>query len=127
MDATPIEGLLIRLGQLEDHLALCMRQREEARVMAIPPEVAAAFDTIDAAMLPQIQELGQAVQQAKEEIRRAVLGLGASVKAYGYQAVYTRGRISWDDAWLQGYAASHDEILQARIEGQPSVSIRKAK
>ena len=62
-----------------------------------------------------------------DQIKAAALVEGRSIKAHGWHAVVTAGRASWDDAWLQGYAATHDEILQARREGRPSVSIREAR
>lgn len=62
-----------------------------------------------------------------DQIKAAALVEGRSVKAHGWHAVISAGRASWDDVWLQGYAATHDEILQARRVGQPSVSIREAK
>lgn len=41
-------------------------------------------------------------------------------------ASYGQLRVSWDTKALDGYAAAHPEIQQFRIEGLPSVSVRKA-
>ena len=67
------------------------------------------------------------IGQLEAQIKAAVLEYGRSVKGAGMQAVYMAGRVSWDDKFLQGYAATHEEILPARMEGKPSVSLRKSR
>ena len=56
-----------------------------------------------------------------------VFTIGATVKANGLMAVYNKGRVSWDSKLLDGYAVAHPEILAARKEGDPSVTIRTVK
>lgn len=121
-----IDALLARLAQLHDARLLCQQQYEEMRQCAIPPEVQAALTALSEACQPQINELTQAIEGVQAELKAAVLTYGHSVKGYGYHAVFSAGRVSWADDFLQGYAAVHPEILQARIEGKASVSIRKA-
>jgi len=49
------------------------------------------------------------------------------VKGRELEAVYVKGRISWDNKALDGYAAAHPEIGAFRKQGDPSVSIRGVK
>ena len=81
-------------------------------------ELAREYDSTTAAINTEITLL-------TTEVKAAVEVVGHSVKGLKLHAVYTAGRVSWDDRFLKGYAATHEEILQARKEGQPGVSIRK--
>jgi hypothetical protein len=49
------------------------------------------------------------------------------VKSGRAQAVYYKGRVSWDNESLDRYAASHPEVMQYRKEGEPSIQIRVTK
>lgn len=51
---------------------------------------------------------------------------GATVKHAGLMAVYSKPRVSWDTAKLEGYALAHPEITAARTTGKPTISIREA-
>lgn len=63
----------------------------------------------------------------RDKVKQEVLEYGATVKHGRYQAVWNRGRVSWNTKGLVGYAAAHPEILQFRKQGSPSVSIRVTK
>ena len=56
------------------------------------------------------------------EIRAAVLETGATIESDHLQAVWKKGRVSWDSGRLAGYAVAHPEILALRKEGAPTVS-----
>jgi hypothetical protein len=60
-------------------------------------------------------------------VKSQVLSGGATVKGTHYMAVYAKGRVSWDNKALDGYAVAHPEILILRKEGEPSVSFRAVK
>ena len=47
-----------------------------------------------------------------------------SVSGGMYRAVYTQGRVSWDNDGMLSYALSHPDVLQFRKQGQPSVALR---
>lgn len=64
------------------------------------------------------------VTDRERELKALVLESGASVKGNVVQAVFTKGRVSWDTRALDGYAAGHPEVAQFRKQGEPSVSIR---
>ena len=55
-----------------------------------------------------------------------VLLRGESLRGSVYQAIYMKGRVSWDSAAIDQYARAHPEVLKFRREGQPSVSLRKS-
>jgi hypothetical protein len=121
-----IERLLAHLSQLSDALRLCEQQYADARQMAIPPDVQARLRAIDDACVSQIEHTRAGIAAIHEQLKAAVVAYGRSVKGYGWQVIYNAGRVRWDDAWLQGYAATHDDILQARIESEPYTTIRRS-
>lgn len=101
-------------------------------------EYQASYQEIIAPVAMELAVLAQRTDVAKQhcldqlaaltdQIKTAALATGRSVKAHGWHAVVSQGRVSWDDAFLMGYAAAHEEILQGRRQGAPSVSLREAK
>ena len=59
------------------------------------------------------------------QIKTEVAKIGKSVKGQFYQAVYMRGRVTWNTDMLDGMIVAFPELAKARKEGEPSVSIRK--
>jgi hypothetical protein len=56
-----------------------------------------------------------------------VLKNGATVRGSYLMAVWSKGRVSWDDKGLSNYAQAHPDLLQYRKQGDPSISIRKSE
>ena len=71
-----------------------------------------------------IVELQDKAAVIEEQVRKATLAEGKSIKGKFGQAVWARGRESWDSKMLHGLAIAIPEVLQARKIGEPSVSIR---
>jgi hypothetical protein len=66
------------------------------------------------------------IEALETSIKSETLALGESVRGSAFQAVWNKGRVSWDSKGLSTYADSHPEILAFRKEGEPSVTIRRA-
>lgn len=98
-----------------------------AKEAAIPPHIRQALVELDVMYHGKLTMCQAEMTHLEAAIKASVLVLGTSVKGTRLHAVYTQGRVSWDNAFLQGYAAVHEEILQGRKEGQASVSLRQAK
>lgn len=58
-------------------------------------------------------------------IKESVLSIGEPVKGEFLQAIFIKGRVSWDTKGLDGYAVAHPEILIFKKTGEPSVSLKK--
>lgn len=71
-----------------------------------------------------IVELQDKAAAIEEQVRKATLAEGKTIKGKFGQAVYSTGRESWDSKMLQGLAIAIPEVLKARKVGEPSVSIR---
>jgi len=61
------------------------------------------------------------------EIKAEVIQVGATVKSAHLQAVWNKGRVTWDGAKLDGMLALIPALAAARKEGEPTVTIRIAK
>lgn len=60
-------------------------------------------------------------------IVEAVVDKGESIKGEELQAVFSKGRTTWDTKKLEGYAIAHPEIDKLKKVGKPSVAIREVK
>lgn len=105
-----------------DYLAL---KKQELIDSVITPEIHARLDEIEAEFAPQFQAVDANIASLELEIKAAVIEAGASVKGEHLQAVFSKGRVSWDAKACDAYSVAHPEILAFRKEGDPSVSIRK--
>ena len=105
-----------------DYLEL---KKQELIDSVLTPEIRARLDEIEAEFAPQFEAVDANTTALEAEIKADVIQAGATVKAAHLQAVFTKGRVSWDTKALDGYAAAHPEIAPFRKEGAPSVSIRK--
>ena len=97
---------------------------DDLRAEILTPEIKAALAEIDAEYQTAIEALNTGIATLETEIKAEVIQGGATVKGAHLQAVYNKGRVSWDTKALDGYAAGHPEIMPFRKVGEPSVSIR---
>ncbi len=117
------------LEQLTDAYArrdLLNIEKEQARNDAIPEEVEAALADIDFQFSPKLEILGNLIGRLEAQAKEAALSEGKTVNGGALQAVYVKGRVSWDSRKLDGMMIVIPELSQARKQGEPSVSIRKA-
>jgi phage host-nuclease inhibitor protein Gam len=59
------------------------------------------------------------------EIKAATIQEGKTVKSKFWQAVYVKGRVTWNTDMLDGMCVAFPELLKARKCGEPSVTLRK--
>jgi predicted nucleic acid-binding Zn-ribbon protein len=119
-----IVELLERYSDLHEMLEAILAQAQEQRDSVIPPEVKAAVQAIDEEFQPAISALESEIAETKRQIERLVLELGQTVKSTRAIAVYNKGRVTWDNQALEGYAVAHPEVLTFRREGEPYITIR---
>lgn len=95
---------------------------------------------IDSVLTPEIRQQLQDIEaefsdkqvSAKDRrnameilVRNGVVGLGQSVVANRLQAVFTKGRYSWDKKVFDKLVKKYPEIEEIRTQGDPFVSIKK--
>jgi hypothetical protein len=99
----------------------------EARRAEILQAVQAELDALEAEYAPLFATAEERDAALEAEIREEVVAAGATVRGTHLQAVYVRGRTSWDTAGLEAYAEDHPEVQDYRRQGNPSVSLRTLK
>tara|TARA_R110000824_G_scaffold63494_1_gene166862 strand:- start:1667 stop:2053 length:387 start_codon:yes stop_codon:yes gene_type:complete len=68
----------------------------------------------------------EALANLEAHVKAGVLTLGSSIRHDDLQAVYSRGRVKWDTAKLDGLMLAIPNIRECRNVGRPYVSIREA-
>ena len=123
---------MLAVGQKLDQLAELHRQMEALQKdkqklidQVLPPEVKARLDEIEAEFSQKGEAAQASIETLEKEIKAEVLSQGESVRGAVFQAVWNKGRQSWDSKGLASYADSHPDVLQFRKEGDPSVTIRR--
>ena len=127
---TPLNKVKDAIQELkckQDELEIIEAEMEEALTEVLSPEQIEQINNIKIEYGFHIDCQKKAVNQAQDEVKRAVLEHGSSVKHAGLHAVWKKGRVKWNTKGLDGYAVAHPEILGFRSEGNPSVSIREVK
>ena len=116
---------LDELADLQDKAVVLRLQREARRNELLAP-LQAALAQIDAEFAVPLTETEADIESLIAEIKADVLAHGETIKgkASNLQAVWSKGRVSWDSKKLDGYAAAHPEIAAFKTVGEPSVSIR---
>jgi uncharacterized protein with PIN domain len=121
----PIISMLNELSELQAQVDLLAIDKQRAVDAVLTPEIKAALADIEAEFTGMGAEATRQIDYLTQSIKTSVLALGETVKATGIQAVYTKGRESWDSKGLAGYAVAHPEIEVFRKIGEPSISIRR--
>jgi hypothetical protein len=119
------QQILEQLTEAYARRDLLKMEQNEARDVATPAEVKVALAEIDYAYSAKLDPLENLISDLESDAKAAVLSEGATVKGGALQAVFTKGRVSWDSKMLDGLTIVIPELNQARKVGEPSVSIRK--
>ena len=124
-DRDAVATKLTRLADLRAAVDLTRMDYESKRA-AVLEKVQAELDALEAEYQPLLDAAQENASVLESEIKNDVLLRGQSVATDVYQAVYMKGRVTWDTEGINKYAAVHPDVLQYCKEGQPSVAIRSA-
>jgi len=115
-----------KLKRLADlHAAVDLTRMDyEAKRAEVLKKVQTELDALESEYQPLLDAAQENASALETEIKNDVLLGGASVRTDLYQAIYVKGRVSWDTDGIDRYARAHPEVLQFRKEGQPSVTLR---
>jgi hypothetical protein len=116
---------LKRLSSLYTERDALAAQKQALIDQVLSPEIKKRLEEIDAEFAEKDEGAAANIEALEGEIKQDTLTLGETVKAAGFQAVWTKGRVTWDSKGLSAFSEGHPEILQYRKEGEPSVSIRR--
>ena len=125
MNDDTIKSKLDALDELQNQLTSMRLRHDEQLIELMGPEIAALVNEARASFEAQSAMLSAEIQGATEAVKALVLAAGTTVKGQRLQAVWQKGRVTWDTKGLDGYALAHPEVsLMFRKEGEPTVSIR---
>jgi hypothetical protein len=116
---------LKRLSTLYEERETLAAQKQTLIDQVLTPEIKKRLGEIDDEFAEKDKGAAANIETLEGEIKQATLTHGETVKAAGLQAVWTKGRVTWDSKGLTTFSQSHPEVLQFRKEGEPSVSIRR--
>jgi hypothetical protein len=119
-----IQQKLDRLSELRSAAEAIRLTMDAATNAVITDEQRKQIADIRLEFQPQIDAAAEAAAALEAEIKAEVIAAGASVKSERLQAIYIKGRVSWDTKALEGVAATIPQIAKFRKEGEPSVSFR---
>ena len=122
-----IEQMLDQLAELQSAVDLLNLKKAEAIEAILTPAIKAAIAEVELECAPQLDEARQKISALEVAVKAAVIECGATVKGQRMQAVYMKGRITWNTKALDGYALKEPALLAFRTEGAPSVSLRAVK
>jgi phage host-nuclease inhibitor protein Gam len=121
-----MDTIIAKLNELSDVQAALAVARVDygAKRTEILNTVQAELDALAAEIQPLIDVSEERIAALSEEIKQEVTLHGASVKGAHLHAVYSKGRVTWDNKGLDRYAVEHPEMMRFRRQGQPTVSLR---
>lgn len=119
------QEILEQLTELYAQRDLLHIDNASARDSAIPADVAKALADIDAEFMPKHQAIAEKIEELETQVKTAVLTEGVTVKGGALQAVFSKGRVTWDGKKLDGMMSLIPQLEDARKVGEPSVTIRK--
>jgi hypothetical protein len=120
-----IEQLLDKLADYQAQRDAINLREQDAIDRILTPDILAQIEDIKTEYAMQRLGADENIAALEAEVKAAVLTEGKSVKGAYLQAVWSKGRVSWDSKALDGMIAIIPQIATARKEGAPSVSIRK--
>lgn len=123
-----MQGIIEKLNRLEEFHAqreALDTQKQGLIDQVLTPEVRARMAEIEAEFGQKAEALGANIEALEAEIKAGTLAHGATVKSGRFQAVWNKGRDTWDGKGLGAYAEAHPEVLEFRRQGEPSVTIRR--
>lgn len=124
MDTIEKLDRMAQLYQVRDSLTEAAANQNE---QAIPKKVAQRLAQIQENLTTQLAPLQTEIDVLREQIEAEVKAAKQSIKGQFLHAVFTNGRISWNNDALAGYAEAHPAILKFRKVGEPTVAIRQVK
>lgn len=118
---------LDQLAELNAQKDLLRLKKQELIDSVLTPEIRSQIAEIDVEFDPQFEAVESKASDLQKRVKEEVIAHGETIKGMALQAVYSKGRISWDTKGLNGYMVDHPELNQFKKQGNPSVSIRKVK
>jgi hypothetical protein len=116
---------LNRLEELQAQREALDGEKQALMDEILGPELRARLAEVEAEFAQKREAVDGNIAALEAEIKADVLAHGETVRGARFQAVWNKGRESWDSKGLSAYAESNPDVLQFRKQGDPSVTIRR--
>lgn len=116
--------LLEEYTSAEVELNVLAVEKQRLIDQVITPDIRDRLAEIDLEFQPRQETINQKRADVLDQLRYAVLQEGITVRGSTHMAVYTRPHAVWDTRMLDTLAMAMPDILAAKSESKPSVSVR---
>jgi uncharacterized protein YifE (UPF0438 family) len=115
-----------RLARLADArtAAAALHAEYDSERDSILSQVREQLAALDKAYSDLLRQADEEVSNLEGEVREAILLLGESAQRVEVQAIFCKGRVSWDSKGLDRYVEQHPDVAEFRRIGAPSVRIK---
>jgi phage host-nuclease inhibitor protein Gam len=96
-----------------------------ASVASIYAEINQRKQEISAEFAGKVEAANANIAKLTAAVKAEVIKAGKTIKGKFLQAVYVKGRVTWDTAKLDGLMILLPQLKDARKEGEPSITIRR--
>ena len=120
-----IEKKLDALAELYAQRDLAMLEKQRLIDDLYTAELKKQIADIEAEFAGKTDGVSANIAALEEEVKTDVKAHGSSVKGKFLNAVFTKGRVTWETKGLEGLMVAVPQLAQFRKEGEPSVSLRK--
>ena len=127
-NANNVVEMLDKLSKLRLNRNALLLKKQDLINEIMTEEIKERLAKIEKQFESKNSKMADEINTLETDIRGRVKSIGSTVKGFSLMAVWQKASVKWDTQALEGYAAGgHQEILQFRKEGEPSVSIREIK
>lgn len=96
-----------------------------SRVRGVYEELEARKAEINAEFDGKAESANENIASLTARIKAETIKEGHTVRGAHWQAVYVKGRVTWNTDMLDGMIVAFPALVKARKEGQPSITLRR--
>jgi len=120
-----IKKLLDELADLQCQRELIDLRKQETINNILTPAIKQQIEDIEVEFACQYPAVDEKITTLTAQVKEAVIAQGETVNGEHLQAVFLKGRVSWDNSKLDGMMALIPQLSEARKVGDPSVAIKR--
>jgi len=117
--------MLEQLSEFYAQLDMLQFQKADLLDTVMPPEIKQAVEDVNAEFADKENTVRENMADLEDAVKQAVIEEGETSKGGVLQAVYNKGRVSWDTRKLEGLMIAFPKLEEARRHGDPYVAIKK--
>ena len=108
-----------------DNARLELSAEINAQTQQVYADIAKRKSDIEAEFAGSRRAVDENIEKLKSEIKAATKEIGYTVDGTNYQAIYVKGKKTWNSKRLDVYVERNPEIKSCYDVGEPSVTIRR--